>query len=187
MRRQIRGIPGSPLTINPQAQVRQGLAHSLDPITVPVDGEDGYARRRAHVTPLSSHCDGFPRYSAPAIDLVRKGRPAEFGGGSHLYAGRGSRTGMLACRQSRADPEMAGFRLKKGLTPQPHVPEKRSGRRGEVDQWGLKRGRGWCVGPVWWRNRAPTVKLFPGPKWYSRPNSVFFLFFLILFSVFICP
>ena len=53
--------------------------------------------------------------------------------------------------------------------------------------WGLKRGRGWCVGPVWWRNRAPTVKLFPGPKWYSRPNSVFFLFFLILFSVFICP
>jgi hypothetical protein len=53
--------------------------------------------------------------------------------------------------------------------------------------WGLKRGRGWCVGPVWWRNRAPTAKLFPGPKWYSRPNSVFFLFFLILFSVFICP
>jgi hypothetical protein len=104
VRRQIRGIPGSPLTINPHAQVRQGLAHSLDPITALVDGDDGYARRRALVSPLSSHSDGFPQYSAPAIDLVRKGWSAEVGGSSHLYAGRGSRTGMLACRLPRADP-----------------------------------------------------------------------------------
>jgi hypothetical protein len=44
VRRRIRDVPVSLLTINPQAQVRHGLAHRPDPITAP------FTRRRAPAT-----------------------------------------------------------------------------------------------------------------------------------------